>query len=76
MDLQCQDNPRKRAVGVIKEIEMRGGFVLKCGCIIACRASEIRRLLAISSPEAIIEIAIEIQNSDHPKQECKHATDI
>ena len=50
------EQPRRKAVLIIKQLEAIGGFYLECGCFVASNANEMRRLMEITGPEVILEI--------------------
>jgi len=52
-----EERPRRRAARVIRQVEVHGGFPLSCGCVLSCSAVEMRRLMELTGPETILEIA-------------------
>lgn len=65
--VKINDRPRKLAARVIREVEENGGFKLKCGCFIAMKASDLRRLMEVISPETVIELKSKLTD-DHSHQ--------
>jgi hypothetical protein len=57
MEAKTIERPRKKAARIIKQIEAHGGFPLACGCVLSASAMEMRRLMELTSPETILEIA-------------------
>lgn len=62
--VKINDRPRKLAARVIREVEENGGFKMKCGCFIAMKASDLRRLMETCSPEVVIELKSKLTD-DH-----------
>lgn len=62
--------PRRQAAKLISAVEKAGGFVLDCGCLAACSAVSLRRLMEWTSPEAVIELRAALTAAhDHPVEE-------
>lgn len=61
------ERPRRRAARIIRQVEDRGGFPLACGCVLAAKANEIRRLMELTGPETVLEIAASLECERCPR---------
>lgn len=64
------ERPRRRAAKLIAAVERNGGFLLSCGCLVPCAAGSLRRLMEWTSPEIVIELAVELASGhEHSAEE-------
>ena len=63
------DNPRKRAAKFIIIMEKEGGIHLQCGCFLGMPVSDMRRLMELAGPKAILESVNLIECDIHIKKD-------
>lgn len=70
-----RERPRRTAAKIIRTVELRGGFILKCGCVVGASAKALRILMETTSPETVIETAQALcEDHKHRRQvTCDHA---
>ncbi len=54
--LMALESARRRASKAIARVEKDGGYVLSCGCHVAARSSDLRRMMENCGPERVLEL--------------------
>jgi len=71
LDRMSAESPSRKASKMISKVEKDGGYVLKCGCFVAARSVELRKMVMNCGPEAVIDVEAEVFRGHEPGPECR-----
>lgn len=58
----------KRAARIIRWVEEDGGFAMPCGHFVGASSADLRHLVYVAGPQAVVDVAVYI-NQEH--ESCK-----
>jgi hypothetical protein len=61
--IRMSTSSRQKAAKAIARTEKDGGYALRCGCFVHVRAPDLRRLLEMSGPQAVLDVEREVRTS-------------
>jgi len=57
---------RRMAAKSIVKVEADGGYLLKCGCLVHVKPTDLRRMMENFGPEIVLEVELEVaSNHEH-----------